>query len=149
MVFEAGADDLLAVVQVLRADETDHGVDQERLEVAGHGIGAGFAGLLVDAVVGVGRQRAALAGFEVHQVLPEGAAFQRKARFVAFLQHVQVDAEPGVGRLGAGDGLEHQVQWHATVDRLDRGGDVGQHAGLGGDVVALDDGVEHFQQGAD
>jgi len=26
---------------------------------------------------------------------------------------------------------------------------VGQHASLGGNVIALDDGVEHFQQGAD
>jgi hypothetical protein len=86
---------------------------------------------------------------KVHQVLPEGAALERKAGFVAFLQHVQVDAEAGVGRLGAGDGLEHQVQRHAAVDRFDGGGDVGQHAGLGGDVVALDDGVEHLQQGAD
>lgn len=57
--------------------------------------------------------------------------------------------KPALAASVAGDGLEHQVQWHAAVDRFDRGGDVGQHAGLGGDVVALDDGVEHFQQGAD
>ncbi|KAI3488917.1 hypothetical protein L1887_46947 [Cichorium endivia] len=94
-------------------------------------------------------QRAALAGLEVHQVLPEGAAIQAQARVIPFLQHIQIDPETGVGRLGAGDGLEHQVQRHATVDGLDRGGDVGQHAGLGGNVIALDDGVEHLQQGAD
>ncbi len=69
VVFQAGADDLLAVVQVLGTDEADHGVHQERLEVTSHRIGAGLAGLLVDAVVGVGRERAALAGLEVHQVV--------------------------------------------------------------------------------
>jgi hypothetical protein len=31
VVFEPGADDLLAVVQVFRADEADHRVDQQRL----------------------------------------------------------------------------------------------------------------------
>ncbi len=149
VVFQACADDLLAVVQVLGADEPDHRVDQERLEMACHGIGAGFAGLLVDAVVGIGRQGAALAGLEVHEVLPQGAALERQARLIAFLQHVQVDTEAGVGGLGSGDRLEHQVQRHATVDGLDRRGDVGQHAGLGRDVIALDNGVEHFQQGAD
>ena len=42
VVFQAGADDLLAVVQILGADEADDGVDQQRMELAGHGIGAGF-----------------------------------------------------------------------------------------------------------
>ena len=68
VVFEAGAEDLLAVVEVLGADEADDGVDQHGLEVAGDGVGAGFEGLLVDAVVGVGGERAALAGFEVQDV---------------------------------------------------------------------------------
>ena len=58
VVFQAGADDLLAVVEILGADEADHGVDEQRLEMAGNGVGAGLAGLLVDAVVGVGRERA-------------------------------------------------------------------------------------------
>ena len=68
VVFEAGADDLFAVVEIFGADEADDGVDEHRVEVAGDGVGAGFEGLLVDAVVGVGGERAALAGFEVHDV---------------------------------------------------------------------------------
>ena len=52
MVLEAGADDLLAVVEVLRADEADDGVDQQRLEAPGDRVGARLEGLLVDSVVG-------------------------------------------------------------------------------------------------
>ncbi|MNI42973.1 hypothetical protein D3C73_972890 [compost metagenome] len=54
VVFEAGADDLFAVVQVFRADEADDGVHQKRFEMPRHGVGPGFAGLLIDAVMGVG-----------------------------------------------------------------------------------------------
>ena len=149
VVFQAGADDLFAVIQVLRADKADHGIHQKWLEVPSHCIGAGLAGLLVEAMVSTGGQRAALAGFEIHQVVAEGTAFEAQAGVVAFLQDLQADAEAGVGRLGAGNRLEHQIQRHATVDRLDRGGDVGQHTGLGGDFITLDDAVEHLQHVAD
>ncbi len=149
MVFEPGANDLLAVVEVFRADETDHGVHQQRFEFTGHGIGARFAGLLIDAVMGIGRQGAALAGLEIHQVVTQRAALLRQACLVAFLQQREVDAETAVSRFGAGDGLEHQVQRRTAVDRLDRGGDVGEDAALGRYLVATDDRVEHLQQLAD
>ena len=116
VIFQPCADDLLAVIQVLRADEADHGVDQERVEVPRHGVGAGFAGLLVDAVVGVGRQRTALPGLEIHQVVAQRSALEAQACFVAFAQDFQADAEAAVGRLGACDGLKHQVQRHALFD---------------------------------
>ncbi len=149
VVLQPGADDLLAVVEVFRADEADHGVHQQRLVAARDGVGAGLAGLLIDAVMGVGRERAALAGLEIHEVVAEGAALLRQAGLVAFLQRCQVDAEAGVGRLGAGDGLEHQVQRRAAVDRLDGGGDMGEDATLGRNLVAADHRVEHLQQLAD
>jgi hypothetical protein len=107
VVFQAGTDDLLAVVEVLGADKTDHGVDQKRFEMAGHRVGAGLAGLLVEAMVRAGRERTALAGFKVHEVVAEGAAFEAQAGVVAFLQHLEADAEAGVGGLGAGNRLEH------------------------------------------
>jgi len=47
VVFEAGAEDLFAVVEVLGADEAYDGVDEHGVEVAGYGVGAGFEGLLV------------------------------------------------------------------------------------------------------
>ena len=68
VVFQARAEDLLAVVEVLRADEADDGVDQHRGVTAGDGIGAGFEGLLVDAAMGVRGETGALAGFEVEDV---------------------------------------------------------------------------------
>jgi hypothetical protein len=44
------------------------------------------------------------------------------------------DAEARVGLLGARDRLEHQVDRRALVDRRDRVGHVGEHAGLGRDA---------------
>ena len=62
MVFEGGAGDLFAVVEVFRPDEADDGVHKHGREGAGDGVGAGFQGLLVNfcsicAVVGVGGER--------------------------------------------------------------------------------------------
>ena len=48
--------------------------------VARHGVGARLERLLVDAVMRVGRQRRALAGLEVHDVVADGAALQRQRR---------------------------------------------------------------------
>ena len=54
MVFQPGANDLLAVVRILEANEADHGVDQQRAELERHRLGPRFTGLLVHAVVRVG-----------------------------------------------------------------------------------------------
>ena len=45
-------------------------IDEQRLEVPGQAVGTCFAGLLVEPVVCVGRQAAALPGLEVHDVVP-------------------------------------------------------------------------------
>ena len=76
MVLEPGADDFLAVIEIFRADEADHAVDQKRIEGARHRVGAGLQSLLVDIVVGIGRQRRALPGFEIHDIVADGAALQ-------------------------------------------------------------------------
>jgi hypothetical protein len=52
------------------------------------------------------------------------------------------DAEPGVGLLGAGDGLKDEVDRRAPLDRLERGGHMSQHAGLGRNVETPPDVVE-------
>ena len=80
MIFQSGADDLLAVIKIFRADEADHGVDQQRRKGPGNGIGAGLDGLLIDAVMGVGGQRRTLSRFEIHHVVADGAALQATAR---------------------------------------------------------------------
>ena len=76
VILQTGADDLLTVVEIFRADKTDHRIDQQRIKMAGNGIGARFAGLLIDAVMRIGGEGASLAGFEIHHVVAEGAAIQ-------------------------------------------------------------------------
>ncbi len=51
MVFEPGPDDLLAVEQVLGADETDDGVDQKWLESPRYRVGSRLQCLLIHAVM--------------------------------------------------------------------------------------------------
>ena len=80
MVLKPGADDLLAVVEIFGPDEADDRVHQQRLELARDGIGAGFERLLIDAVMRVRRQRRALPRLEVHAVVADRAALERRAR---------------------------------------------------------------------
>jgi hypothetical protein len=47
VIFEAGAEDLLAIVEIFRADEAYDCVDEHGVEVTGHSVGTGFEGLLV------------------------------------------------------------------------------------------------------
>ena len=98
-------------------------------------------------MVGVGGERAALAGFEVHDVVADGAAAQFAGGAVGFVEEGEVDAEGGVGWLGAGDGLEDEVDGCAALERGELGGDVGEDAALGGDRVALADGVDEAEEG--
>ena len=98
--------------------------------------------------MGIGRQRAALAGLEIHHVVADRAALQRQRRLARLAQQRERDAEAGVGRLGAGDRLEHQIDRRAALDRAQAGGDVRQHAGLCRDGVALAHRVEHGEQRA-
>ena len=76
MVFKPGTDDLFAVVQILGADKADYGVDQKRLEMPRHRIGARLTGLLIDTKVRISRQRTALACLEIHQVVAQCAAIE-------------------------------------------------------------------------
>ena len=57
-----------------------------------------------------------------------------------------VTTESGIGSFGSGNGLEHQVDRRALFDQLDGVGDVGEHAGLGRDLVAAAQLVEHVEQ---
>nr|GEU28151.1 hypothetical protein [Tanacetum cinerariifolium] len=146
MVFQPGAHDLLAVVQVFGPDEAHHRIDQQWLEFTGHRVRARLARLLVHAVVGIGGQGAALPRFKIHDVVADSTAPQRQRGRLRFGQQRQVDAEAGVGGLGAGNRLEHQVHRRAALDGGQRVGDVGEHARLGGDFVAGNDLVQHGHQ---
>src|SRR5262249_48758806 len=101
MVLEPGAADLPPVIEIFGPDEADHGVDEERLELPRHRIGVRLKRLLVDAVMSVGRERAPLAGLEIHHVVADRAAFERKRRLAAFLESGEVDTEALIRGLGA------------------------------------------------
>ncbi len=59
----------------------------------------------------------------------------------------EVYAEAGVGRLGAGDRLEHEIDGGAAADDLQRVGDMCQYTGLGGNIVPQAQRFQHVQQG--
>src|ERR1700722_20339832 len=98
MVLQSGADDLLAVEQIFRADETDHSVDEQRLEGARDGVRAGLERLLVAAVMRAGGERAALAGLEIHDVVAKRAALLRQRRRASFAEQGDIDTEAFVCR---------------------------------------------------
>lgn len=54
MILQPGPNNLLAIKQVLRPDKANHRVGEQRLEFARDCRGTGFAGLLIDAEVGIG-----------------------------------------------------------------------------------------------
>src|ERR1700704_1134265 len=69
MVFQSSADDLPFVVQILGPDEAYDTVDEKRLEGARDSVGSRFEGKLIDSVMRLGGESAALTCFEVHQVI--------------------------------------------------------------------------------
>ena len=72
-------------------------VDQKRIEGARHAVGPGFERELIDAVMRLGRKGAALAGFEVHDVVAHPARRRAgddaRARARALRAAVQIDAK--------------------------------------------------------
>src|SRR6516164_1221297 len=108
MILKPGADDLLAVEEIFRADEADYRVDEERRERARHRVGARLERLLVDAVVRAGGKRAALPGLEVHHVVADGAALERQRGRARLGEQREIDAEAFVRGLAPRDRLEHE-----------------------------------------
>ena len=144
MVLQPSSQDLLSVEQIFRPDEPHDGIDEERIEGPRHAIGAGLQGLLIDAMVGVGRQRRALAGLEIADLV--AAPTQRKGRRPPLRQQGQIDPEPPVRALRSRDRLEHQIDRRAAFHRLDRRRHVGQHTALGRDLVAPPGVIDEAQQ---
>ena len=66
---------------------------------------------------------------------------------LSLAQQGQVDPEARVGRLGAGDRLKQEVNWHAAIDASELCSDVRQTAGLGGDRECFDQPVEGGEDG--
>ena len=91
VILQPSAGNLPLVREVLRADEPDHRVHQERVESARDGVRAGFERELIDAVVGLGRERAPLPRLEVHHLVADPLHVAFAMRFehalAALLEH--------------------------------------------------------------
>ena len=108
-----------------------------------------FAGLLIHAVMRVRRERAALAGFEIHHVVAHRAAPQLQRLLARFPEQRDVHAERRVRRFGARDGLKHQIHRSAAPHGVHRGGDVRQHTALRGNAIRLAHMIQQPQQRLD
>ncbi len=146
VILKPGTDNLFAVEQVFRADKTNHSVDQQRAEFARHGISTDFAGLLIQTVMGIGRQRTALPGFKVHDVVTHSAALQAQGGFLRFGQRGDVKTERAVGAFGATDRLEHQIHRRTGFNAFDGVGHVREHARLGRNFVLGDHLIHQLHQ---
>ena len=78
MIFQAGANDLPLVVKIFRPDKSHDAVHEERMEHAGHAIGARFERKLIDSVMRFRRKSASLSRLEIHHVraLPGNVALR-------------------------------------------------------------------------
>src|SRR5580704_13139744 len=76
VIFEARANDLPFVVEVLGADETDDTVYEKWIEASREAVSSRFQSELIHFVVRLCGKSAALAGFKIHDVLtlPEDVA---------------------------------------------------------------------------
>jgi hypothetical protein len=71
MILETGTDDLPGIGEVLGADETYDRIHEKWIEMAGDTMCSGFTGELIETSVGLSRQRTALTGLEVHDLLSD------------------------------------------------------------------------------
>ena len=128
MILEAGADDLLAVVEIFRADEADDGIDQQRLERARDRVGARFQRLLVDAVMRIGGEREP---WPVSKYITLSPMVPRSSDSAARAprQQREIDAEAFVGGFACRRSTGTPDRPARPADQLERGGDMGQHAG--------------------
>src|SRR5579872_1871108 len=119
MILKPCADNLSLVVQILRADETDDAVNEERLKRSRHSVRSRFQRQLIDSVMCIRGKSAALAGFEVHDVIARPAdialAVMRKDPFAAFTQHGQSNSEASVRRLRPCNGLEKKIDRRTAI----------------------------------
>ena len=97
-------------------------------------------------------ESAALAGLKIHDIgtggaiFAKGATVQRDACLVALLQHGKRDAAAAVCGFGSTDGLKDEIDRRARIDDVERGGQVGEHAGLYGGFVVEAEVVEHLHE---
>jgi len=97
-------------------------------------------------MMGSGRQGAALPGFKIHDVVAHGATIEGQGRILGFRQCRQVEPETAVGGFGSANGLEHQIHRRAPLYGLQSIGDMGEHTGLGRNLIGSDDIIHQSHQ---
>src|SRR5262249_24456665 len=103
VILQSGTRDLFAVEQIFRSDESNHGIDQQRLEAPRDRIGARLECLLIYPVMCICRERAALAGFEIHYVIADRAPPERQRGLACLIEQREADPEACIGRSRAGN----------------------------------------------
>src|ERR1700722_10947866 len=101
----------------------------------------------------VGGEGAALAGFEVHDLISDpihvALAMMIEDLFLSLAQHVEGDAEAAVGGFGSGDRLKEKVDRSATFQGGELGGDMGEATSLSRNFVGVDQTTERQKNRAD
>ena len=95
----------------------------------GKAVTPGLHGHLVRAVMGVGGKLGPLARFKIQYIGPFRRAFV-KQQISRLANGGRIEAEGGVARLAAGDGLENEVAGRPRPDRLHLGSHMGQNTNL-------------------
>src|ERR1700749_3599853 len=108
--------------------------------MASDSIGARLASLLIDTVVRVGRECAALASLEVHHVVADSPAAKFARSLMCLSEQGKSDADRHIRLFCSGDGLEDEIDGCALFESGELRRDMGKDAALGGNAVALADG---------
>src|ERR1700726_3575570 len=141
MILKSSADDLPLVIQILRPDEADNAVDEERVERPRNSISPRFQRQLIDSVMCLRGKSATLAGFEIHRMIacPADIALSVMLEnpFAAFTQHGQSNSEASVRRFCPCNGLEKKIDRHAPIHCGQLRCDMRQATGLCGDLVGV------------
>jgi len=108
VVFESGANDLAFIVEILGADEADDAVYEKWIEASREAVGSRFERQLVYSLVCFCGERAALTGFEIHDVLALpgdlALAMMFENLLAAFTNHLKRNSEATIcGLLPATD----------------------------------------------
>src|SRR5882724_6356913 len=129
MIFKPGADDLPLVVQILRPNEADDAVHEERAESACDSVRSCFERELIDSMMRLSGQGAALTRLEVHHIVPNPSGIplpmMRMNALAAVPQHVQRNSEAAIGGFCACDRLKKKVYRRPAIEGGQLSSDVG------------------------
>src|SRR5579862_7040581 len=119
MILKTCADNLSLVAQIFRANESDNAVHKKRFKRARNSVRPSFQRQLINSVMRLRRERATLAGLEVHRVLTDpvdiALAMMLDHPFASVVQHVQVDSEASVCRFRSRNGLKKKINRRPAV----------------------------------